>query len=49
MIILPNNVLILSNDLLYISSNVYRLIASNNLDLYSCDECIFGEMDLLFI
>lgn len=41
MIILSNNVLILSNDLLYISSNVYRLIAANNLDLYGCDECIF--------
>lgn len=47
MTILSNNVLILSNDLFYISGNVYRLIADNNLYLYGCNECIFREMDLL--
>lgn len=47
MTILSNNILILSNDLLYISGNAYRLIAANNPDLYGCDECIFGKMDLL--
>lgn len=47
MTILPNNVLILSNDLLYISGNVYRLIAANNISLYGCHECIFREVDLL--
>lgn len=47
MTILPNNILILSNDLLYISGNVYRLIAANNIGLYGCHECIFREVDLL--
>lgn len=48
MTILPNNILILSNDLLYISGNVYRLIAANNIGLYDgCHECIFREVDLL--